>query len=226
MNVEKRSLAASHPELLTEWDYENNTRDPAGLSERSSIPVLWICPKGHRYKSTPHRRAIRGCGCPYCANKKAFPGYNDLASKRPDVAAEWDYERNGELTPQNVLVTSNKMAWWKCKKCGHRWEALISNRGRGVGCPNCRYKKSVKTRHNNNLKYNGSFADNYPDLLLDWDYEKNNGTVYPTEVTFGSSLSVYWKCHVCGYEWKARIANRCSRRSKCRKCSYKAHRRK
>ena len=220
MKSSSPDLASSHPGLLEEWDYDKNTQDPLKVSLGSTLPTFWICPKGHHYQSTVFRRVKRGAGCPYCANSRVYVGYNDLATKRPDVAAEWDYERNGELTPQWVMVTTNKKAWWRCKKCGHCWEALISNRGRGSGCPNCRYKKSVTTRHNNNLKNNGSFADNYPDLLKDWDYEKNNKTVYPTDVSFGSNLRVYWKCHVCGHEWRSSINNR-ARGARCRKCSYK-----
>lgn len=42
-----------------------------------------------------------GGGCPYCAGRKVLPGFNDLASKSPDVAAQWNPALNGGLTPGN-----------------------------------------------------------------------------------------------------------------------------
>ena len=220
MKANTPDFASAFPEMLKEWDYDNNEKAPSDYSAVSTKTVSWICPKGHRYKTSINRRTKQGRGCPYCSGKKILPGYNDLATKFPKLATEWNYGRNGELTPKDVALTSNKKVWWRCKKCGHEWEALISNRGRGVGCPKCRYQKSVSTRYENNIKMNGSFADNYPELLLDWDYEKNNKTVHPTDVVPGSNLRVYWKCHKCGHEWISSINNR-SRGSQCLKCSYK-----
>ena len=32
--------------------------------------------------------------CPFCSHKKLLSGYNDLATTYPQIAAEWDYEKN------------------------------------------------------------------------------------------------------------------------------------
>lgn len=54
------------------------------------------------------------------------------------MAAQWDSELNGELTPQMVTAGSHKRVWWRCAE-GHVWQALIYSRtGRQKsGCPIC-----------------------------------------------------------------------------------------
>lgn len=34
-----------------------------------------------------------------------------LAEKRPDLAKEWNYEKNGNLRPEDVTVNSHKKVW-------------------------------------------------------------------------------------------------------------------
>lgn len=36
-----------------------------------------------------------------------------LAEARPDLAKEWNYEKNGDLRPEDVSCGSNKKVWWK-----------------------------------------------------------------------------------------------------------------
>ncbi len=52
----------------------------------------------------------------------------------PEILKEWDYEKN-ILDPKSVYPSSNKKAFWKCAK-GLSWEAVISSRIHGCGCPN------------------------------------------------------------------------------------------
>ena len=42
-------------------------------------------------------------------------------------SAEWCYERNGELRPENVMAGSDRKVWWKCSKCGHEWQRRVFN---------------------------------------------------------------------------------------------------
>ena len=52
----------------------------------------------------------RGNGCPYCANRKVLPGFNDLATAAPLVAKQWHETLNGALTPEMVTAGSHKKA--------------------------------------------------------------------------------------------------------------------
>lgn len=80
---------------------------------------------------------LRSCSCPCCTNRVAVEGVNDLSTTHPEIAAEWDYERNGELEPTNVVAGSSKRVWWRCPE-GHEWQAVIYRRKAGGGsCPVC-----------------------------------------------------------------------------------------
>ena len=58
------------------------------------------------------------------------------------LANEWNYEKNNGLTPVDVMPNSGKKVWWKCKK-GHEWQATITNRNKGIGCPVCNSERNT-----------------------------------------------------------------------------------
>ena len=82
-----------------------------------------------------------------------------LADERPDLAKEWNYEKNGDLKPEDVSCGSNKKVWWKLpydvpddytvehlrgKHFEFEWQATTNNRTRGKGnCPETGYANAV-----------------------------------------------------------------------------------
>lgn len=74
---------------------------------------------------------------------KLEKGMNDLPTVNPTLAEEWNYEKNGTLTSDMVTAGSHKKVWWKCDK-GHEWEADISSRKRGRGCPFCAGRRKIR----------------------------------------------------------------------------------
>ena len=42
---------------------------------------------------------------------KLIPGVNDLETLYPEVAAQWDHEKNGDLKPSMLLPGSGKRVW-------------------------------------------------------------------------------------------------------------------
>ncbi|MBR5677410.1 MAG: hypothetical protein IKX20_04655 [Paludibacteraceae bacterium] len=173
-------------------------RLPEEISQGSDKKVWWKCKLGHSWIASISSRQ-RGRGCPYCANKKILPGYNDLTTTHPQVASEWDYEKNGALTPEGVTSGSEHKVWWRCTN-NHEWHATISNRVRGNGCPYCSGR--VVTVGVNDL------ATLAPQLVDEWDSEKN-GEVLPSMVLPGSNLKAWWICGK-GHSWLATIASRVS----------------
>jgi hypothetical protein len=69
-------------------------------------------------------------------NASSLTSDYNLQVLNPILAKEWHPIKNGKLTPGDVTPHSNKKAWWMCKK-GHEWEARISSRSQGNGCPYC-----------------------------------------------------------------------------------------
>lgn len=81
-------------------------------------------------------------GCPVCAGKQVGK-YNNLAYLRPDIAKEWDYDKN-EKNPEEYAEKSGKSVWWLCSKCGESWNSRIADRSSGQGCPKCRMSHGEK----------------------------------------------------------------------------------
>ncbi len=68
-----------------------------------------------------------------------------LAYLNPELAKEWDTEKNGGQTASEVSANCNDKKWWKCDK-GHSWPASVGSRNcHGCGCPDC-YKESRKCK--------------------------------------------------------------------------------
>ena len=123
------------------------------------------------------------------------------------MVVEWDYEKN-TILPTSIRAGSNKKVWWKCEK-GHEWQAVISSRNSGVGCPYCAGRKVLKGFND--------IATTNPDILNEWDYDKN--AISPFEVSFGSEKIVWWKCEH-GHEWQAMVGDRVRGRG-CPICSHR-----
>jgi len=103
-----------------------------------SDKYVWCqCELVHEWKATVGNRATKGHECPYCTGKKAWPGFNDLATLEPQLMKEWHPMFNLGISPRKLRPGSGKKVWWKCPE-GHEWEAVIANRTkRRSGCPFC-----------------------------------------------------------------------------------------
>ena len=132
-----------------------------------------------------------------------------LAEEYPEIAAEWDYDKNKPLIPENFAPHSNEKIGWICSTCGCRWEASIGDRTRpdSTGCPDCARKRMAQKNIKTRIRKKGSFAECYPELLEEWDYDKNKN-LSPDEITPGTGKKAWWKCKTCGYEWYGSINHR------------------
>ena len=130
-------------------------------------------------------------------------------SDNAQLMAEWNWEKNNELkfNPEKLTLGSNKKVWWKCSK-GHEWQASITHRKKGSGCPYCSGRVAIKGE--NDLQTVN------PTLAKEWNYEKNNGLI-PLDVMPNSVKKVWWKCNK-GHEWQATIDSR-NRGNGCPYCS-------
>lgn len=199
-------LQTLNPDVAKEWNYaKNEDLLPTMVARSASKKVWWICPEGHEYQATVNQRAS-GNGCPVCAGKKVVIGYNDIASKFPDIVSEWDYEKNTVL-PTELTQGSQLRIWWKCNNCGHSWKTSVSNRVRGTGCPECAKIESGNKHRATIVQQTGSLLKNAPTIAAEWHTTKN-GSLSPDEFTLHSAVKVWWICSVCGYEWKTAISNR------------------
>ena len=158
----------------------------------------------------PDNRCYGGSGCPYCSGKKVQRGFNDLSTTNPEIIDRWDYEKNGDLTPEMVSAGSNKKVWWICPN-GHEYEKRIASFIKYPNCPICSGRllevgvNDLKTTH--------------PAMADQWDYAKNDIT--PDSITRTYDKKVWWKCGVCGTEWQQKVNARVLRGIGCPYCGYK-----
>lgn len=212
--LQQGSFVEKHKDLLEYWDYEKNAEPPSNVPANSHKEIWWKCCQGHTWKSSIKSR-IKGQKCPYCSDKKLLPGFNDLKTKVPSVVLDWS--KDNTVKPEAVLWNSRIRVKWICCTCGHEWYSPIYNRTKEKhGCPRCSHIKQGKTRTANSIKAKGNLFDRFPDLKLDWDYDTN--VLNPKDITPSSKEKVWWKCHVCGNRWKARISHRAFSRSGCPQC--------
>lgn len=122
-------LGTTHPALAVEWD---DPRDISTVSSGSGYNARWKCSEGHSWRVRVVAREA-GRGCRVCAGQEVLPGFNDLLTTRPDLAAEW---ADPDVAVSTVSKGANYNALWACPK-GHTWRAPVYSRNAGNGCPSC-----------------------------------------------------------------------------------------
>lgn len=125
-----------------------------------------------------------------------------LFDKCPEIAKDWDYLKNITITPKNISYGSRKIVHWKCHKCWYEWKDAIRNRLKGTCCKKCR-----------------SLPYKRPEMFKEFDLIRNKIKDIYT-ITSCSHKIFWWKCRLCGYEYKDTVKNRLRRKSnKCKYCS-------
>lgn len=200
----ENDLGTLNPDVASRWHPDLNASDPSAVMSGTRMKAWWMCPSGHAYQSAVVAQ-VRGDGCAVCAGKQVSAGSNDLATLRPDLAAEWD-SRN-DLSPSEVTTGSQRTFWWKCPR-GHRWPASVKNRTRGgTGC-------SVCAGHTVLPGFN-DLATLRPDLAAEW-HPENKHT--PESVTVSSHTPTLWTC-AKHHKWSAPVYSRTNGTSGCPECA-------
>ena len=196
-------LATTNPKLSKEVS-PNSKIKATEVMISSGMKLLWRCSKGHEWEAAVNSRS-KGCGCPYCSNKKMLIGFNDLATTSPELAKE--VSPNSEIKATEVMAFSNKKLLWVCDK-GHEWEAKVAKRSQGCGCPYCSRRKLI-------VEVNDLATIN-PNLAKE---VSPNSKIKATEVMAFSNKKLLWVCNK-GHEWEAKADGR-SRGNGCPYCSNK-----
>ena len=128
-------------------------------------------------------------------------GYNDPRTTHPEIAREWDKGRNGDLRPTDVLASSNKRVWWKCKE-GHEWSGLIANRARrGKADPGCPYCSGRKV-----LAGFNDLAATHPGIAAMW-HPRMSKRLKPAGVQAVSRKPAWWRGE-CGHVYQMAVRDR------------------
>ena len=94
MSELKKEYVIDNAHLMVEWVWEKNINvTPNELTVGSNKKVWWKCEKGHSWNMSPYEK-VKSKGCPFCLNKRVLIGFNDLGTLFPNLAKEWDFEKN------------------------------------------------------------------------------------------------------------------------------------
>ncbi|MCP2313925.1 zinc-ribbon domain-containing protein [Kitasatospora paracochleata] len=208
----ERSLAAVAPAVAKEFLSAVNGTTPADVFSQDNRRYIWTCSEfpQHRWAASPNNRVGKGSGCPYCSGSRVWE-LNRLSSSRPDLVAQWDYERNGALTPDSVSIGSSRKVHWKCPEgSDHRWPARVYKRTSGQGCPFCAGHEVSETT---------SLLALREDLAAQLDAERSG--ISAAELTLGSNRKVWWICPLqpAEHTWEAVVLNRTFNGTGCPECN-------
>jgi len=141
---EDKTLQFRFPDVAKLWSKRNDL-SPSEVRYGEHRQVWWRCKTGHEFQAgiwnmiAAFQRGSASGGCPYCSGRRSSSEDN-LALAAPHLVGQWNSTRNGDIRPEDFLSKSNKRVWWVCDK-GHEWEAVISTRFSGCGCPVCYGRK-------------------------------------------------------------------------------------
>ncbi|MBU6187593.1 MAG: hypothetical protein KGQ16_14680, partial [Cyanobacteria bacterium REEB444] len=183
--------------------------DKHGLTRERVRQILNVNPAFHEYVEEREAAAVAA------EEEKKEHAKQELYSRSlaalyPERIAElWDYEKNGDLKPEDVPAgTVLQYVWFKCPMDGHSWKKKPNDittswtRNGTSGCPMCAGKKKRPEKQ-------PALTEIYPELISQyWNYEKNNELILdPEKLTLASNKEVWFKCPHDGNEWQASIAS-------------------
>ena len=149
------NLATLYPELAKEWHpTKNGDLLPTQVKPHSNKMVWWLDSDGNEWRSRISTRVTyktnapqkRGNATTTTKNILNIKKRGSVASNYPELLSHWDYSKNKDVNPDNLLETSHVKIWWKCPKCGNgyrrelRWQVDIFKRDEP--CLKCRKKNN------------------------------------------------------------------------------------
>lgn len=217
-----QTLSRKFPALCSEiHPTKNGSVDPRNYSFGSREFVWWThvcsCGESHEWYASIKSRTTRGKGCPSCrgGSHENMCHCRSLLARNPEISGDWHPTKNGDITPEFILYSTNQKFWWlcskipRCLKCGvkHEWEASPHNRAAaGTGCPYCAIGSVVFCKCN-------SLAGRYPQIARELVNANGDSISYSTSSTF------QFQCPE-GHIYTSRVSNRTSsNKTGCPDCS-------
>lgn len=200
--MSNKKTFAEHPKAQY-WHPTKNGETTSNMVSYGSAKKCWFaCPNTeclHDFIADPnHVTALRKpTWCPYCCQapkKLCIEDDCKICHERSfashPMSSLWYQEKNGDITPRNIFISSNKTFWLKCNedRCNHLFEVCISNITCSEGgCPYCAHKRLCE---DNTCEpcMGRSFASH--SRAKNWDHKKN-GDIIPRKI-FKKVHDSYW----------------------------------
>ena len=163
------SILNTHSHVSQQWHPTLNKSSPGQFVAGSDKKVWWLCPNAcpngcvHQWQTQIKHRCLNNLGCPFCSNQKVSCECVSIAKTHPELLKQWHTEKNINIMPSSFSHGSGKKVWWKCDK-NHEWQAIITSRTKGTGCPHCVNKTEAKLQEYLNVQQ----SDINPQFRPDW----------------------------------------------------------
>lgn len=127
---------------------------------------------------------------------------------RSKLEKYWDHEKNNDADFKKISLHSKESFWWRCEK-GHLFENKISN-----------VTKQIYRNQRQKIKCDEclGFANQKPELLIEWDYQKNQN-INPKLIRPFSKEVIWWKCKN-GHSWQSSLEARSAGNNPCQICFF------
>lgn len=201
-------MATTHPRIAAQLV------DPAEghiYMANTTTKLMWQCSDDpeHTWKASGNSR-VNGTGCPHCAGKQVTAGRNDLATLRPELAAQLaDPQPDGTPADQcaaQLRPGSNTPVTWVCGKhvVSVSWTSSPNSRRAGTGCPVCSERLVVPGVND--------LATTHPELAAEIALDQADKTPsahLPTTLSRGSHRILTWQCaNAPAHRWQAAVKDR------------------
>lgn len=208
------------PDLFEIIRHDNPIENIINESITSKKKVNRICKdKCCIHKSTPIIKnfVFQSSNCKYCmkSGKKYVCKCQCVLTTHPELCKEIDMSKHTIKELEETSYGSHKLFNFRCTntdiKCDcHRWTTTFNHRT-GINKTNCPYCSNNKVCIHNSLKVL------YPELMKEWNFEKNNED--PSTLSKHSNKIVWWKCPLNNCSYKASIDSRTVRLTQCKICT-------
>ncbi len=130
----------------------------------------------------------------------------------------WNFERNGNVKPRDMLLNSNKSFWFTCDVCEHPFISTLSNISSGSWCPYCANKKRCTEEIIKKCTFcwQKCFASHGKAEF--WNYEKN-GEILPCHVSLNSHTKFWFKCGKCNHAFQSSLTQVSTKNTWCPYCA-------
>ena len=217
-------LASNYPELAKQWHpTRNGDLKPTDVTCGKNKKVFWYLPyddpeTGKHFDFEWEawiRDRVNGAQCPYFTGNKVWPGFNDFATKHPELAKQWHPTKNENLKPTEIACNRHEDIWWLYpyddpitgKHFDFEWRASPNARITNSGCPFLT-GKAVWSGFND-------LESRYPEIAKQWHPTKNRGFL-PSEISYASNKEFFWLYSyddpITGrhfdFVWKSKVENR------------------
>ena len=216
---------ASHDKALKHWNYTKNKLVPRQVFKGGKEKCWFTCETcQHDFDAAPGSITTQGQWCPFCAKppQRKCKENCDICRKKTFAsshrAIQWNYDKNGDVNPQDIFLQTNQMFWFYCDKCPHSFQKKISLiHTENSWCQYCSHDLLCEDDCCE-MCFNNSFAS-HP-RSNEWNKQKN-GDIKPRNIMKSSNKEFWFDCNRCKKPFRTSVDKISCANQGCPKCKNK-----